>query len=88
MHGLKTRVSAGVGRHVVALLDRSPSSEVMALSLADDLALRAGSAWRVDDVWTGTTLHQSMHTVSGRVGVARDVPAHGVAIMVLSPTTM
>ena len=76
------------GRHVVALLNRSPSglSEKMTLSFADDLMLRAGSTWRVDDVWSETELHQSMQAIAGLVNVAREVPAHGVEIMVLSPS--
>ena len=78
------------GRHVVALLNRSPSAEKMTLSFADDLMLRAGSTWRIDDVWSETELqlHQSMlQAISGLVNVAREVPAHGVEIMVLSPSS-
>jgi hypothetical protein len=37
------------GRHIVALLNRSPSSKLIKLSFVDDLQLSAGSAWRVDD---------------------------------------
>ena len=76
------------GRHIVALLNRSPSAEEMPLSFHDDLGLPAASRWRVRDAWTDSELALGAEERSSRVGkrnLVRDVPAHGVEVMLLSP---
>ena len=86
---IETWTSALSGsRHVVALLNRSPSAEVISLSFADDLGLAASGQWLAHDVWTDASLDAAAMLDSvaspGVVNVARRVEAHGVEVMVLS----
>ena len=74
------------GRHVVALLNRSPSPEIMTASFADDIGLAPGSQWTAIDVWTKADYSSSMTSkaVRHRKNISRKVAAHSVEIMVLS----
>ena len=59
----------------------------MPLSFHGDLGLPAASRWRVRDAWTDSELALGAEERSSRVGMtnlARNVPAHGVEVMILS----